>query len=123
MGCEVGTGVTNFEPLADGDEVSIVAGPQGGYHINTSARVFDMGDSYPILISASLRLTATDEYLGPGISVGRLNESLSPEIVALGLRNFVNDPQQARGQQVTLSIVVEDANGAQAFDECIVVAH
>lgn len=81
-----------------------------------------MSGSYPITISASLRLTATDEYLGPGISVARLNKALNPEIVAVGLLNYVNDPQQARDQEITLAILVEDASGAQAYDECVVVA-
>ncbi len=43
LGCsqpvlEVGTGVDSFEPIADGDSIPIVMGPQGGYHIAVSLR-------------------------------------------------------------------------------------
>ncbi len=33
----VGTGTAGYEPLADGAEVATVFGPQGGYHIDTTA--------------------------------------------------------------------------------------
>lgn len=35
---EIGTGETEFVPLAEGDEVVVVFGPQGGYHLDGSLR-------------------------------------------------------------------------------------
>lgn len=35
---EVGTGQTSFEPLAAGDPIELVAGPQGGYHVFLALR-------------------------------------------------------------------------------------
>ena len=34
---EVGTGTTSFVPLSPGDSLEIVAGPQGGWHVDVSA--------------------------------------------------------------------------------------
>lgn len=35
---EVGAGSTAFEPLADGDAIELVQGPQGGWHVDVAAR-------------------------------------------------------------------------------------
>jgi hypothetical protein len=36
---ELGTGESSFESLSDGDEIEVVLGPQGGFHLVGSARV------------------------------------------------------------------------------------
>ena len=36
---ELGTGEADFESLADGDDIEVVLGPQGGFHLVGSARV------------------------------------------------------------------------------------
>jgi len=38
-GIEAGTGVVAYEALSDGDELEIVHGPQGGYHLTTAAKL------------------------------------------------------------------------------------
>lgn len=45
-GVQLGTGDLDFEPLVDGQDVYVVQGPQGGYHILGSARLagVDAGD-------------------------------------------------------------------------------
>lgn len=35
---ELGTGELEFEPLSDGDEILVIHGPQGGYHLLASLR-------------------------------------------------------------------------------------
>jgi len=45
---EIGTGEVEFVPLNEGDEVIIVHGPQGGWHISVGARV---SNAYPELTS------------------------------------------------------------------------
>ena len=35
---ELGTGVTEFEPLDDGDDIELVAGAQGGWHLDAALR-------------------------------------------------------------------------------------
>lgn len=46
---EIGTGYEGFEPLAD--DIAIIAGPQGGFHLNLNARVrgLDLGDPGDLL--------------------------------------------------------------------------
>jgi hypothetical protein len=34
----VGSGLENFAPLAEGDEIELVHGPQGGWHVDLAAR-------------------------------------------------------------------------------------
>lgn len=43
----LGTGELEFEPLADGDEIYVVLGPQGGYHLNGSVRVQGVAPGNP----------------------------------------------------------------------------
>ena len=35
---EVGAGSTAFQPLADGDDIELVMGPQGGWHLDVAVR-------------------------------------------------------------------------------------
>ncbi len=46
-GIELGTGTQVFEPLADGDTVYVVFGPQGGYHVDGSMRVWGVDNGNP----------------------------------------------------------------------------
>ncbi len=46
---EIGTGVTAFLPLADGDPVTIVYGSQGGWHVETAGIPSGLGPSARIL--------------------------------------------------------------------------
>lgn len=49
---EVGTGSWRFEPIEDGQEVALVRGAQGGWHIWISVRVRGIeGDAPPLTLS------------------------------------------------------------------------
>ncbi len=39
---EIGTGLTDFEPIPEGGEVELVMGPQGGWHIEIATRLYGM---------------------------------------------------------------------------------
>ncbi len=39
---DLGTGEYSFEPLSDGDEIDIIYGPQGGFHLLGSARIAEI---------------------------------------------------------------------------------
>jgi len=39
---EIGTGITSFVPVADGEDVELVMGPQGGWHIDVTLRLYEM---------------------------------------------------------------------------------
>ncbi|MEQ9073508.1 MAG: hypothetical protein RLP09_06585 [Sandaracinaceae bacterium] len=111
--CVVGTGVEEFIPIEPGDELALIAGPQGGYHVFSSVRVRGFIPP-PVRIAVTLRRADDDRYLGPTLTVGEstLREASDGWREAFGLLSLVNDPSDARGQEVVLRSVVSDASGA-----------
>jgi len=55
---ELGTGVTGFEPLDDGDDIELVAGPQGGWHLDAALRFDGFGPSGVLLTYEALTTDA-----------------------------------------------------------------
>ncbi len=106
IACEVGTGRFAFEPVRDGDDVPIIFGPQGGYHVWGSARVRGAGASDAVL-RYMLRRPAT-----AAISVVEARMRLSPVgdadgwSEALGATVFVPVPSDIEGQLVSLHVEV-----------------
>lgn len=39
---EIGTGLTEFIDIDDGDDVELVMGPQGGWHVDVALRLYDL---------------------------------------------------------------------------------
>ncbi|MBX2796831.1 MAG: hypothetical protein KTR31_04155 [Myxococcales bacterium] len=54
----VGTGVEHYVPLGEGDPVTVVFGPQGGWHVDVGAEVFGTGQI--VSLQSSLTLTAEE---------------------------------------------------------------
>ena len=79
---ELGTGTARFVPLADGDEVAMVRGAQGGWHLWISARATGMG------AMGSLE-----------IAHGPADGSTPPEVTRAGV---TFDPADAEGRRTTL---------------------
>lgn len=50
----VGTGEIAYEPLADGDEATIVQGPQGGWHLWTAASLTGVGPQVSVVTSITV---------------------------------------------------------------------
>ncbi|HJL19574.1 MAG TPA: hypothetical protein RMH99_28180 [Sandaracinaceae bacterium LLY-WYZ-13_1] len=48
---ELGTGEVEFEPLAEGDELPYILGPQGGYHFLASVRVRGVEPGNPDMLA------------------------------------------------------------------------
>lgn len=123
----IGTGQDAFEPLADGDEVPVIQGPQGGFHILGAfyATGIEPGDpndlSHPdnptgefrvfegerrVDISDASRFTQGLEPIGDGFgTVGRL--------VVLDIA----DDAELDGASVRFEVSVEDVDGHAASDE------
>jgi hypothetical protein len=51
---ELGTGQATFEPLADGDALELVAGPQGGWHLDATLAFAGFGPSGVTLVYEAL---------------------------------------------------------------------
>ena len=47
---ELGTGLTAFEPLSDGDSITLVGGIQGGWHLDASVRFDGFGPDGILLV-------------------------------------------------------------------------
>lgn len=109
--CIVGTGIDAFVPIEPADELALIAGPQGGYHVFSSVRVRAVPAS--IRIAVTLRRVDDGRYLGPTVVVGEstLRDAGDGWREALGLLSIVNDPSDARGQEVVVRAVVSDSSG------------
>lgn len=53
---ELGTGLSEFQPLTDGDSIELVAGLQGGWHVDVAAR---LGGVDPVGVLLVYSATAT----------------------------------------------------------------
>lgn len=71
---QVGTGVDAFEALSELDEVEVVFGPQGGYHVVTAVRVCHMEPLVTVRVQvideASSVAVADTSYLAPTLDAG-----------------------------------------------------
>lgn len=80
---EVGTGTARFAPVLDGEEVPLVRGAQGGWHL-----------------WVSVRATGLDTGVGSlEIEHGPADGSSAPEVSRVGV---TFDPPDAQGRRVTL---------------------
>ena len=118
---ELGTGSWRFEPVTDGDEISLVRGAQGGWHLWVSVRVGDFAGDRGIL---TLESQVADEHLPAQHSetVARLDPADS-----LGRRVFVGWPEVMAepaclvDQMLRLRAVITDDDGHAIEDECYVM--
>lgn len=117
---ELGTGTTSFVTIPEsGAELELVAGPQGGWHIDVTARLYE-------LIIEDLLLTYEIERDGVIISMPRqfmLREALvTPEgDHYLRAGDFVpfeiSQPSDVVGDTVVVRAIAEATDGARAEDE------
>jgi len=128
---EVGTGAKAFEPLADGADVTMVHGPQGGWHVLARARVANTLDV--VAIASPIDALAYDSE----VSWNRYVVKLQPEAACTGAyagmygyldvqRIAAGDldtpPELLAGTDLLLTLVVEDTDGRTATDTRTVVA-
>jgi hypothetical protein len=112
---EIGTGRDGFVALHDGDELELIHGPQGGYHLWGAVRARN-------LAPAELTIDYAVTLDGPPAT----EVSKTPYKLTLvkrgagyewsGLIGYVPDPQAAYGRRVTLSMTATDTAGRHASD-------
>lgn len=106
---DVGGGMLDYEELADGQDVDLVYGAQGGFHVWTSVRVHDGTVS-----EAQINLLSRYEDGAPAGPASRVATSLGAapggNRVVFGLRNFIDDAVRAPGKRIILrvEVVTED---------------
>lgn len=112
---EVGTGEWQFVPLLDGDEVTLAAGSQGGFHIWTSVRGAGME---PRRVRLEITTTTEGSPFAPEHS-----DVMVDMLPADGMSAFVGWPAQllhpgcANGQLVHLEARITDRAGVTGHDE------
>lgn len=67
---EIGTGWERYEPLTPGDDLVMVHGPQGGWHLLVSARVTGLGEH--VTLHVQVFHDATDTLVADGLYEVRL---------------------------------------------------
>ena len=131
---ELGTGTVSFEALAEGDELEIVPGPQGGFHFHVHARMrgLDPGDpSMPGLLenpsttfAAFLESGEQIDFMFPPYRLGYIEISDGRYELPSGRLLNIQDEQVPAiyGQRVRLTLTVTDDSGRNAETELTVVA-
>lgn len=121
---ELGEGLTSYRALpAEGAEIELVFGPQGGWHFDLAARVRG-GDPEGMELRYAVVNTAGMEIQIPGVV--RLNaRRVVPEgegFVRVGDRAVldVRDGNALVGQTLTLTLRAVSAAGAVATDQRVV---
>ncbi len=139
-GVELGTGTTAFTPLGDGDEVYIVQGPQGGYHLDGSVRATGIVHGDPEDLSSPDNPTTVFRVLRAGEAVSGtanqpdvsytqgLDESAEPTFCEMvGRRVYLNigDDDDLVGSTLTVEVTLSDVDGRVLMDsrEVFAVAH
>lgn len=131
---DIGTGTVEFEPLAEGDELSVVAGPQGGFHFHVHARMSGLapGDpSMPGLLENPATTFAAFRESGEQIDFGFPPYRLGYVGVGDGqfelpsgrILQIIEDRVPAiYGERIRLTVTVSDDRGRSGAAEATVVA-
>ena len=118
---ELGGGKDGFVPLADGDPVPVIMGPQGGYHIWTSVRIHD-----PTLKVVAVSLTSRFEDTGalvgqPSKEAAVFEDAGDGWWVNVGMRSFIDSPAPVKGKRVTLRVEFAAKDGRYGSDQRTIV--
>lgn len=135
----LGTGVDEFIELSDGDEILVVRGPQGSYHVEGSLRVQGINNGDPKDLSHPDNPLITFELLDElGTAISGLEEETTieyrqgidpgdePGVYEMLGRTIYIDPElrdtDIAGQTLTLTVAVEDVDGVRVEDSHTLLA-
>lgn len=115
---ELGTGTQVFMPLTDGQGVTVIAGPQGGFHIWASARVQPpmqpMQLSFRVKVKLGANELSSTDYKVNAVKNGRYFEWYA-------MTALVPDPADVRGKPTIVELIATDSAGRTASDVRTVV--
>jgi hypothetical protein len=117
---DLGTGEWRFEPLADDQEVTLVAGSQGGYHVWTSVRARGLASARDVWMKIEYEpLDAPAE-----VQSSRVQIDMDPmgdgTVEFLGFPAQLFAPETFDGRRTLLRVTL-DGDGARGSDERVVV--
>ena len=121
---ELGTGEAGFEPLADGDTLGWVAGPQGGFHVYGSVRTQGLSIATAFTAPEDTWADLRMELLDPGgravagfpftPRVFRPSDGYDGELFGVLVPFFATIPPTGAGYR--LEVEVADADGVCGSD-------
>ncbi|HHH28535.1 MAG TPA: hypothetical protein ENK57_09335 [Polyangiaceae bacterium] len=119
---ELGTGTAAFEAIPEtGGELELVGGPQGGFHVFVTARLFNL-DPEGMTLRFSARDSSTSTAVGtPAVFllVAARVQREGDHFVRVGDFLILDDssPDAVRGTTLDITVTAEDADGRAASDE------
>jgi hypothetical protein len=127
----IGTGETSFKALDDGDELTMVHGPQGGWHILGSVQVANTTDR--VVIDFTLTDVETDSQLAANnYYVGLIDQRKCTQIYpgmfayltvgTLASGNCDTPPEVLSGRTIRIDMTAKDQTGRTANATLEVVA-
>ena len=115
---ELGTGFRRFEPVTDGQEVPIIKGIQGGYHVwgSFKGRGFT-GTDISLLFELSLEgeIIANADYFEYELPVDRSGDYLYSGVSVIYFENERVMPSS--GREMSLALTVTTSDGEVLTDE------
>ena len=121
---DIGTGVTTFVPIADGADVELVNGPQGGWHVDVTLRLYDVNPQ-----ELTMRIEGYDVASGMpvGVPIERIltERRVQPEAdhwLRLGdqLIFAIEGPEEVTDTDVRIEVRITTPEGATATAEKVV---
>ncbi len=134
MGLTLGWGLTTYTPLTESDDMVIVHGPQGGWHIEVAGELVNSGQEVSIL--PRFTVVGTGEQIAgdqqEAYTALASYDDLGCSGQFFGIRAFVDDFDSGGmtnqqyicgldGQQVEMCITIGDLSNGRTVEECIVV--
>jgi hypothetical protein len=137
LGVTVGTGATSYEPLQDGASVTMVHGPQGGWHVETAGLVTasavevsvlprivapsleDLqiaGDQQPTYLALALYDAAVCE--GQFYGVRAYLDDVDPSALGMNFQEFICSLE---GVELELSVDVSDLSTQETASSSVTV--
>ena len=117
---EIGTGASQFEPLTAGQEVPLVMGPQGGYHVWGAFRGGDFDHENLtiefVLVRGTTDVVAGASYIDDGDIV---DGGIEYSRVTVILRDV--EPEDISGDLAILALRVRTRDGLELRDEIEIV--
>jgi len=121
---EIGTGVTTFIPITDGDDVELVNGPQGGWHVDVTLRLYDVN---PQELTMRIEGYDAESEMAIGVPIERIltERRVQPEgdhWLRLGdqLIFAIEAPDQVVDTDVRIEVRITTPEGATATAEKVV---
>ncbi len=127
---EIGTGELDFESLVEGQELAIIEGPQGGFHLLSAIRTKGVEGGDPQRLDNPNNPTITLDVVHDGDSViiispftqgldeapqseAPFTHQMTHRFAILG----IDEDDELVGETVVLSVRVDDVNGVTVQDE------